>query len=420
MTVASQPACLSRERDPRLCVRARLSRALVANGISRVPVRVVLPDGSTLGQPHSLNGSYAPIEAPAIEIVRPTALFERLAHDAAVGLGDGYLAGDWRAAPGTDLAEAMGPFLRLAASPARGRLGWLQSRLDRTTPVADAETGAPVGLETQYDLATDLFSGFLDDTMTYSSALFDASRPWTEQSLERAQLRKVHAVLDHARVTAGTQVLEIGTGWGALAVEAARRGAHVTTLTLSTDQAAHAQQRVDRNDVADLVDIRLSDYRDVVGTFDAVVSVEMLESVGETCWPAYFSAIDRVLAPGGVAVVQSILTTDERYLASRGGFGWAQKHIAPGARVPSVQAVQRVCAAHTRLRVGQVHRFGPHYAETLRRWRSALEARWPAVARRGFPETVRRKWDYYLAARQAGLALGQLDVGLLVLQRQPE
>ncbi len=402
MTVASHPACLRREPVRRMCVRARVSRELVAAALRRVPVRVVLPDGSLLGSRSSALSS----EAPTIEIVRPTALFERLAHQAGIGVGDGYLAGDWRAAPGTDLADAIAALLAPLSAPGRGRLGWLQAQLDRTAAVAAVDSDPPVGLQTQYDVFTDLFAGFLDDTMTYSSGLFDTSRRWADQRLEQAQIRKIHAVLDRAGVAPGMDILEIGTGWGALAVEAARRGAHVTTLTLSTDQAGHAQRRVDRFDLAERVDIRLSDYHDVVGTFDAVVSVEMVESVGEARWPAYLFAIDRVLAPGGTAVIQSILTSDESYQAARGGYGWTQKHVAPGARIPSVPALQRVCAEHTQLHVGEVHRFGPHYAETLRRWRRTLNERWPAVARRGFPEMTRRKWEYYFAAREAGLDVG--------------
>ena len=178
------------------------------------------------------------------------------------------MAGEWRAGPGTDLADLLVPFAQrpttcaARAGPVFG--GWSTAAIPAGQ--LNSPTGSRRNVEAHYDLSNDLFAAFLDDTLTYSSALFDDAVPWPQQSLEQAQLRKVHAILDLADVRAGSRVLEIGTGWGTLAIEAARRGAHVTTLTLSAEQAGLAQARVDAAGLADSVDIRLQDYREVDGT----------------------------------------------------------------------------------------------------------------------------------------------------------
>ncbi len=194
-----------------------------------------------------------------------------------------------------------------------------------------------------------MFASFLDPTMSYSAAKFDESRPYAEQDLETAQLRKIDAILDMARVGAGTRVLEIGSGWGALAIRAAQRGARVTTITLSTEQLELARERIAAAGLTDSIDIRLQDYRDVRGEFDAIVSVEMIEAVGEEYWPTYFSAIDALLAPGGTVAIQAILMDHSRMLATRRSFGWIQKYIFPGGLIPSLQAIDETIADNTGL-----------------------------------------------------------------------
>ena len=181
--------------------------------------------------------------------------------------------------------------------------------------------------------------------MSYSSAIFDEDQPLRTQSFEEAQLRKVHAILDMAKVGQDSRVLEIGTGWGTLALEAARRGATVTSVTLSKEQAALARQRVADAGFADAVDIRIQDYREVEGVYDAVVSVEMIEAVGEEYWETYFRTIDERLAPGGIAAIQAILMSHERLMATKHSYGWIQKHIFPGGLIPSLQAMSETTDA---------------------------------------------------------------------------
>ncbi len=401
-------ACLDHDRP---CLRARVARRVAARIVDGMPVRVELPGGALLAP--------APDDAPAIRVVRPRAFFARLGHAPKIGFGESYMAGDWHPAPGTDLSDALRPF---AASISTAVPAWMQrlrTLVEERVPVRQRNTlhGSRRNIAAHYDLSNDLFAAFLDPSLTYSSALFDQTRPRGEQSLEEAQLAKVDAALDSAGVGPGTRLLEIGTGWGTLAIRAAQRGATVTTLTLSAEQAALAAKRAAEAGVTERIDIRLQDYREVEGTYDAVVSIEMIEAVGDEYWPTYFEVIDRVLAPGGVAVVQAILMSHDRYLATRRSFSWIQKYIFPGGIIPSMRAIEETTRAHTRLRVTGTRHFGGDYAETLRRWRTTFTQRWPEISELGFDETFRRMWELYLAYSEAGFATGYLDVAQVRLGR---
>ncbi|MGO4361210.1 class I SAM-dependent methyltransferase [Terrabacter sp. RAF57] len=410
----AQPLCLRRPTLRVLCVRARLARSILAQVAKRVPVDVVMPDGLLLG------GGTRRTDRPGLEIVRPTAVFERLAHHPKIGIGEAYMAGDWKAAEGTDLAELLMPFAERMTTAVPE--GWLRLRgfVDRRIPSIQNNSllGSRRNIEAHYDLSNDLFATFLDETMSYSSAIFDEDEPLRTQSFEEAQLRKVHAILDMAKVGQDSRVLEIGTGWGTLALEAARRGATVTSVTLSKEQAALARQRVADAGFTDTVDIRIQDYREVEGVYDAVVSVEMIEAVGEEYWETYFRTIDERLAPGGIAAVQAILMSHERLMATKHSYGWIQKHIFPGGLIPSLQAMSETTDAATTLRMSAVEAFGTDYAETLRRWRETFLARWPEVHALGFDETFRRKWEFYLAYCEAGFATGYLDVAQVRFERE--
>jgi cyclopropane-fatty-acyl-phospholipid synthase len=221
-------------------------------------------------------------------------------------------------------------------------------------------------------------------------------------------------------VAEGTTVLEIGTGWGELALRAARRGARVTTLTLSVEQAETAGRRVAEAGLADRVDIRLQDYRDVDGCYDAVVSVEMIEAVGEKWWPTYFRTVDERLSPGGRFGLQAILLPHKRMMASKDSWTWIHKYVFPGGQIPSVEAIEGAVAGHTSLRVLDRHQFGASYAETLRRWRDRFDANADRIKRLGFDRTFRRMWRFYLAYCEGGFRAGYLDVGQLVFSREAE
>jgi cyclopropane-fatty-acyl-phospholipid synthase len=284
-----------------------------------------------------------------------------------------------------------------------------QPRSERNT-----KAGARTNIQRHYDLSNDLFACFLDDTMTYSCARFEHS----STSLADAQRHKIDTLLDAIGVGLGTRLLEIGTGWGELAVRGARRGATVTTLTLSEQQAALARRRAQVAGVAGRVDVQLRDYRDVEGRYDAIVSVEMIEAVGMEYWPTYFATLDRVLAPGGRLGVQAILLAHDRMLATRDQYTWISKYIFPGGALPSLRAIEEIVREHTGLQLDAVDAFGTDYARTLRAWRERFDAHVAEVDALGFDHTFRRMWDFYLAYCEAGFATGYLDVAQIVLSRR--
>jgi cyclopropane-fatty-acyl-phospholipid synthase len=395
-----------------LCLRARLARLVVDRLLDRVSVRAVYPDGTVRGR----GGP----DAPTLRIVRPDALFERLARNPKIGLGEAYMAGDWTAADGTDLGALLTPFAARLAELLPPSVVRFRRLVDRRIPrhQRNTLTGARDNISAHYDQSNALFAAFLDPGMTYSSALFDrSSDPIGEQSLEEAQSRKIERILDLAGVGPGTRMLEIGIGWGTLAIAAARRGARVTGITLSIEQLKFAQRRIAAAGLAEVVTLRLQDYRHVTGSYNAIVSVEMIEAVGEKYWPVYFRVLDTLLAPGGSVALQAILMDHDRLLATRHSYGWVQKYIFPGGLIPSRIAIDETLARHTSLAVAADHRFGRNYAETLRRWRHRFTANWPAMRAEGFDETFRRMWEFYLAYSEAGFASGYLDVGQLRLTR---
>jgi cyclopropane-fatty-acyl-phospholipid synthase len=298
----------------------------------------------------------------------------------------------------------------------------------RKHPAADQQTrdGARRNISRHYDLSNEFFALFLDETMTYSSALFettgfettgDGSPTATEQVLAQAQRRKIDRLLDQVGAGPGCRLLEIGTGWGELAIRAGQRGAAVRTVTISGRQREHAARRVAEAGLAGQVSVELCDYRDVDGDFDAICSVEMIEAVGERYWDTYFAQLDRLLAPGGRVALQAITMAHDRMLASRRTYTWIHKYIFPGGLIPSVTAITDSLGRQTRLRVVQRHDFGAHYAQTLRIWRERFLARRDEVAALGFDEVFVRMWLFYLCYAEAGFRAGYLDVSQLTLER---
>jgi len=400
---------------PRARLAATVARLIFERAVHMIPVRVTYPGDASIG-----GGSD---ESPTFELVRPSAFFARLGRDTKIGFGEAYMAGDWRAGPGTDLADLLTPFAARLTSLVPEPLQRLRTFVDKRIPANQENTleGSRDNVSSHYDLSNDLFEAFLDPTMSYSAAWFDESQSVvTATGLEEAQLRKIDGLLDYAGVGPGTRLLEIGTGWGGLAIRAAQRGAHVTTVTISAEQLAFASERVAHAGLSDRVDLLLQDYRQVEGEFDAIVSVEMIEAVGEAYWATYFTTIDRLLAPGGKVSIQAITMAHERVLATKRSFGWIQKYIFPGGIIPSLQSIEDTLAAHTTLRVKQRRELGAHYARTLHLWRELFNEQWPQIQALGFDETFRRMWEFYLAYCEAGFRTGYLGVSQLQMTREPE
>jgi cyclopropane-fatty-acyl-phospholipid synthase len=414
MTVSTAIRWPAAAAPPPVPLRAAIARVVFEHAVQRVPVRVTYPGGRVLGA--------GPPASPELKVVRPAAFFARLGRDAKIGFGEAYMAGDWRAGPGTDLADLLTPFASQQTTLIPPALQRLRAFVDRPVPHDHENTldGSRTNIAAHYDLSNDLFAAFLDPTMTYSAAWFDDSEPVeTATRLEEAQLRKIDGILDLAGVRSGTRVLEIGTGWGTLAIRAAQRGARVTTITLSGEQMRLARERVEAAGLSRLAEVRVQDYREAGGLFDAIVSVEMIEAVGEAYWPAYFAALDRLLAPGGTVAIQAITMDHKRFLATRRSFSWIQKYIFPGGIIPSLQTIDDALAARTTLRVTRQRELRAHYARTLRLWRERFLGQWPRIRAQGFDETFRRMWEFYLAYSEAGFRSGYLGVSQLQMTREP-
>lgn len=386
--------------------RAWVAERLFRHAVGSLPIRVVTADGRSFGS----GGAGSPV----MRLVRPAAFFHRLGVDAKIGFGEAYQAGDWTS---DDLAGLLTAFAARVSTLVPEPLQRLRRWVDRPKPATADNTvvNARANIHHHYDLSNDLFAAFLDESMTYSAAWFDGN-----DDLHTAQLRKLDAILDSAEVGPGSRVCEIGTGWGSLAIRAARRGANVTTLTISAEQRDLAQQRVTEAGVSDRVTVQLCDYRDADGSYDAVVSVEMIEAVGDAYWPSFFTTVERLLVPGGVAALQAITMPHDRMLATRRSYTWIHKYIFPGGQVPSSEAIDdqaRKAGLHATAR----NRFGHSYADTLATWRARFTAAWEdgavtAIDPR-FDEVFRRTWEFYLAYSEAGFRGQYLDVRQLAFRK---
>jgi cyclopropane-fatty-acyl-phospholipid synthase len=372
--------------------RAWVAERLFRYAAKDLPVTVSFPDGSVVG-----------LGGPEFRVVRPSAFFRRLGTQANIGFGEAYMAGDWTS---PDPAAVLTPFAArmatLVPAPLQGFRRWVDAR--RPSTELNTPDGARENIHRHYDLSNELFETFLDESMTYSAAWFEPG-----DDLPAAQLRKIDGVLDYAGVAAGSRVLEIGTGWGALAIRAAQRGATVTSLTISVEQRKLAEDRVAAAGLTDRVTVELLDYRAATGTYDAVVSVEMIEAVGEEFWPEYFRTLARVLAPGGRIGLQAITMPHDRLLATRHSHNWIQKYVFPGGLLPSVPVIEQH-AARVGLSIVRRRSLGLDYARTLELWRTRFVGARDRVAALGFDEVFERLWEFYLSYSEAGFRSRYLDV----------
>ncbi len=267
-----------------------------------------------------------------------------------------------------------------------------------------------------YDLGNDFYRLWLDDTMTYSSAIFETG----QESLEAAQTAKYASMVDQMGATAGDHVLEIGCGWGGFAEYAAgQRGLRVTCLTISEEQFKYAQERIEKAGLSELVTFKLQDYRDENGLYDGIASIEMFEAVGERYWPVYFDTVHDRLKPGAQATLQIITVGDERFETYRRDVDFIQKYIFPGGILPSPAAL-RAQVERAGLLVRQSIEFGESYSQTLRRWHDTFNEKWEQIAEMGFDERFRRMWNFYLTSCAAAFHAGNCDVTQITIARPAE
>jgi len=369
---------------------------------------ITLPNGRTIVAEGTEPGPQASLE---MHRWRPLL---RLLLEGDLGMALSYRDGDWDSPDllalldfGLANAQAWGPVIQ-GRGPARWIARW--AHLAR----ANTRRGSRQNIASHYDLGNAFYSHWLDGSMLYSSALFSEA---PHDTLEDAQARRLERILDMLDTPAGARVLEIGCGWGTLAAALAKRHeARVTGLTLSTEQLVFARGRATDWGVADRVDLRLQDYREVQGRFDRIVSIEMIEAVGEAYWPTYFATLRDRLEPGGVVVLQAITIADEYFESYRRGADFIQRCIFPGGMLPCPR-VLREQAGRAGFVIEETQRFGASYARTLAEWRRRFLDAWPTIEPLGFDRAFKRLWTYYLCYCEAGFRAGRIDVGLYRLRR---
>ena len=346
---------------------------------------------------------------PGGELEATVTVTDRRAYSAvmtegSVGFGRGFIEGWWASDDPVAVVQVvirnMGTIDRL-----RNRWeavsGWATDRLRRLLPRDSRERNRD-DISAHYDIGNPFFELFLDETMTYSSGVF----PTPDATLADASRRKYDLLLDKLGVAPGDHLLEIGTGWGGMAIRAAERGARVTTTTISAEQLREAGKRVSEAGVADRVTLLGSDWRDLEGRFDHVVSIEMIEAVDWRDYDAYFATIDRCLKPGGRAAIQAITLPDDRWERAKNTEDFIRRFVFPNGFLPSIAAIDASVRRATGLRVADVDELTPHYAETLLRWRERFDARIDEVAALGLDERFQRLWRFYLAYCEAGFREG--------------
>ena len=379
---------------------ARVVFALLER-ISHGTLDIRLPDGSQqrFGQPG--NG------AAALEI-GTWSVFDSVLERGDVGFAEAWIDGEWHSPDLGALLSLLANNRQVIADALYGQWWGLLAARVRHLLNANTRAGSRRNIMAHYDLGNEFYRLWLDPTMSYSSALYSSDAP---RALAAAQLAKYRRILHRLDARPGQRVLEIGCGWGGFAETAAREaGLQVVGLTLSPAQLQFARQRMLLAGVEQQVNIELRDYRDLAGEhFDHIVSIEMFEAVGERWWPSYFTTLQRLLAPSGKALVQTITLRDDLFSRYRRGTDFIQQHIFPGGMLPSPTVfAQRADRAGLLVRDGFA--FGRDYARTLAAWSANFEQQWPAIAALGFDERFRRLWRFYLAYCQAGFNSGCTDV----------
>ena len=395
--------------DPLL---AGLSRRILFGLGERIQVGrldVVLPDGTLRTFGDRLSDRTAEIH------VHDSAAYLRLLRGGATGAGEAYMDGLW-SSPDLVRVLELGALNRRSAATSGG---WWRApvRLRRSLmhrARRNTQRGSRRNIAAHYDLGNDFYRLFLDETMTYSSAVFETP----DQSLADAQRNKYRLMAERAGLSGGEHVLEIGSGWGGFALYAAGElGCRVTSITVSAAQHALAAERIRAAGLEHLASVQLLDYREVSGTYDAIVSIEMLEAVGPEYYAGFFETCDRVLAPGGRMSIQAITFGEAEYQAQLRGMNWVQQYIFPGGVLPSLGAIERALE-RTDLLVSGVTDIRQHYATTLRAWRTRFLERLDAVRGQGFDERFIRMWEYYLAISEAGFSTGVTQDLQVVLQKR--
>lgn len=387
------------------------------NNAEHGSIKVILPDSETL---ICGNRSKAPNQ---IEFrIHNVDTFRRMSLNRGIGMGEAYQLGYWSSNNLSALLEWFCinlPSISPNVTPAVGSaLSFGLKLADKATHWRNRNTikQSEKNIHAHYDLGNEFYKEFLDPTLTYSAAFFTNEK----QGLKDAQAEKYDRICRKLDLKPEHTLLEIGCGWGGFASHAARHyGCKVTGITISKEQLAEAKHRVEAQGLNHLIDIRYADYRTLEGKFDRIASIEMLEAVGENYLDEYFSKVEGLLAPGGIAAVQVITTPNPLYQKYRSSVDWIQKHIFPGSHLPSSH---RLLEAAEKGNLDLMHQetFGLHYAKTLALWKELFLERWPNIHQQGFDESFKRKWEFYFSYCEAGFRQRHINVMQMVFARPDE
>lgn len=361
------------------------------------------------GRTYTLNGEH-PGPSGRIEIHHLSRLLRRLFFNGSLGLAESYLNADW------DSPNLTGLLLLLVRNRQRLSSTWGMSRLSRLAmrlyhwSRRNTVKGSARNIMDHYDLGNAFYAQWLDPGMTYSSAIFQHA----DESLESAQANKYDRILDLLQAKPGERILEIGCGWGGFAVTAAQRGISVDAITLSPAQLAWAERRVEALHLHDLISLSLTDYRELHGSYDHIVSIEMFEAVGEAYWSDYMETIKRNLKPGGRAALQVITIEQQAFAAYRRNPDFIQRYIFPGGMLPTAEHLSTLTES-AGLEMMQDACFGQDYAATLHRWHDSFRKEWNTIQALGFDNRFRRLWSYYLSYCEAGFICRHIDLHQVLL-----
>ena len=390
----------------------KLAKRLFLHTLSNVHsgfLEIVCPDAT-----YAFGEAGAKLRAMAV--IHDERFFVRALSGADIGIGESYMDGDWTTPDLVALVRLAVRNLRTIDSSNRfaSALRGFVSRIQHTLR-ANSVSGSRKNIHAHYDLGNDFYRLFLKEQMIYSSAYFE----YEGESLEMAQTRKLDLVCKKLRIQPGDRVLEIGCGWGAFAIHAAKHyGARVTGITISEEQWRFAIERVAKEKTGNgSVKLLLKDYREVRGGFDKIVSIEMFEAVGLANYDRFFRACDTLLTADGSMLLQTITLPDQQFAAYRKRVDWIQKYIFPGSELASINEIHRSLARVTRLSLINSESFGMHYAETLAVWRGRFFRNLDAVRRLGFDERFERMWDFYFGWCEGAFRERYINVAQLVLAK---
>lgn len=386
----------------------------ILNNMNKGTLNVVFPWGEEM----KFGGDDSSITAN-IKITDPR-FFKKVVLYGDIGFGEAYVEGYWETESITNVISWM--ILNVENNPA------ISGGSRRFSPISmlkyinkvyhkmnlNSRTGSRRNISSHYDLNNDFFRLWLDESMTYSSAIFKSE----QTTLLEGQIEKYDRICRELKLKPTDHVLEIGCGWGGFSAYAAKNyGCRITAVTISKEQFDFAVKRINENNLSGQVEVLLKDYRDIEGQFDKIVSIEMIEAVGHEFLPAYFSKIDQLLKKDGAVALQAITSHDSNYKQLRKGVDWIQKHIFPGSLLPSIGIINEVVNKTSNMHLHSLMGFGYDYARTLKEWREKFNSRVEDIMQLKFDTEFVRKWNYYLSYCEAAFKMRNINVVQLVYTR---